>query len=159
MNLDKAMEELIYRNKNINRGFRKLIVWQEAIDFYVFVSKTIDDLKLISFKVNNQIDSSAFSVHSNIAEGYARRSIRENINFNNYALASLAENYSQFYAILKAEKIGKDTFDKYDSIHYSLEKKLIKYNKSQIIKLKNKEEWRNDYQLKELRFEYGLDYE
>ena len=41
-------------------------------------------------------------------------------------------------------------------MHYSLENKLIKLNKSQIIKLKNKEEWRNDYELKELRIDYEL---
>ena len=35
---DKAMEnEVLERNKNLNRGFRKLRVWQEAIELYVFV--------------------------------------------------------------------------------------------------------------------------
>jgi hypothetical protein len=34
-------EELTNRNKNINRGFRKLEVWKEAIELYVFVAKKI----------------------------------------------------------------------------------------------------------------------
>jgi len=31
--MDEWMNELIERNKNINRGYRKLTVWKEAIDF------------------------------------------------------------------------------------------------------------------------------
>ncbi|MDZ7742713.1 MAG: four helix bundle protein [Bacteroidota bacterium] len=100
-------EELLNRNRNINRGFRKLIVWKEAIDFYTVVCQKIDTLNNISFKVNSQIDGSAFSVHSNIAEGYARRSLKDHINFNNYALGSLAENYSQIFALVKVKKIDE----------------------------------------------------
>lgn len=88
------MGERLNRNKNINRGFRKLVIWQEAIAFYQIVVAKIDKCPNLSFKVKDQIDSSAFSVHSNIAKGYGRRFLRENINFNNYALGSLAENYS-----------------------------------------------------------------
>jgi four helix bundle protein len=153
--MDECMDELTNRNRNINRGFRKLTVWQEAIDFYVFVSKKIDTLKIISFKVKGQIDDSAFSVHSNIAEGYARRSLKDNINFNNYALASLAENYSQVYALLKTEIIDKTWFNQYDTKHYSLENKLISYNKSQVKKLKDKDNWNNDYILREGIEKYG----
>ncbi len=36
-------------------------------------------------------------------------------------------------------------FDESDSKHYSLENKLINYNKSQIKQLKEKSNWRNDY--------------
>ena len=102
----------------------------------------------VSFKLRAQVEDSAFSVHSNIAEGASRRSIKENINFNNIALASLAENYSQIYAFLVAEIIDKEWFDEYDQKHYSLENKLIAFNKSQIKILKEKGDWHTDYQLK-----------
>ena len=148
------MGGLIERNKNINRGFRKLTVWKESIDLYVFVDKKLKTLNAISFKIMAQIESSAFSVHSNIAEGYARRSLKENINFNNYALASLAENYSQIYALLKADKIDQKWFDEYDSVLFSLENKLLAYNKSQIKMLKEKGVWKDDYILREDLLEY-----
>jgi len=143
------MEKLIDRNKNINRGFRKLLVWQEAITFFVFVSSKIDSLNKLTFKLKAQVEDSAFSVHSNIAEGYARRSLKENINFNNYALASLAENYSQIYALLKSDKIEKSWFDEYDDKLYALENKLIAFNKSQIKILNEKGEWKTDYIIRE----------
>lgn len=138
-------EEILSRNKNINRGYRKLIIWQEAIEFYVFVSKKLEKLQNISFKVKGQIDDSAFSVHSNIAEGYARRSLKDNINFNNYALGSLAENYSQIIALLKTNKIEKEWADQFDKIHYSLENKLLAYNRTLIKKLSKGEDWHSDY--------------
>jgi four helix bundle protein len=149
------MNELIERNKNINRGYRKLIVWKEAIGLYVFVSKKLKDINDVSFKIKNQVEDSVFLVHSNIAEGYGRRSLKENINFNNYALGSLAENYSQVYALLKAEKIDRIWFDVYDSKHFSLENKLIAYNKSQIKILNKKGDWKNDYIIREDEEEYN----
>ena len=30
-------DEVLERNKNLNRGFRKLRVWREAVELYVFV--------------------------------------------------------------------------------------------------------------------------
>lgn len=64
-------DDLINRNKNINRGFRKLDVWKEAIGLFVFVKKKVDTISNISFKVKAQVEDSIFSVHSNIAEVYS----------------------------------------------------------------------------------------
>lgn len=46
----KMDEELLNRNKNINRGFRKLEVWKEAVELYVFVTKKSDLLMLFHTK-------------------------------------------------------------------------------------------------------------
>lgn len=43
---------------------------------------------------------------------------------------------------------GKEWFDKYDKLHYSLENKLIKMNKSLIEKI-NDPDWKNDYIIRE----------
>jgi hypothetical protein len=48
--------------KNKSRGYQRLRVWQDSIEFY------------------------RHSVHRNIAEGYCRRSIRAYLNFLNIAL-------------------------------------------------------------------------
>lgn len=140
----------IENNKNINRGYRKLEVWQEAIKLFKIVKKKIDSLNTISFKVKAQIEDSIFSVHSNIAEGYCRRHAKENIQFNNIALASLGENYSQIYSLFYSELIDEKWFTEYDALHYSLENKLINFNKSQIQYLKDKNEWRDDYIVREI---------
>ena len=143
-------DEIINRNKNINRGFRKLEVWQEAIALYVFVKEKTRSIDSVPFKIKAQVEDSIFSCHSNIAEGYCRRSLKESIQFNNIALSSLGENYSQVYALFMARDIDVEWFNQYDLKHYSIENKLINYNKSQINQLKNKSEWRDDYILREI---------
>lgn len=140
--------ELLNKNKNINRGYRKLEVWQEAIELFAFVKKNLTEINTISFKVKAQIEDSILSCSSNIAEGYGRRYLKENIQHINIALASLCENYSQIFALQNAGLIGKEWFDDYDNKLYSLENKLIHFNKSLIAKL-DKNEWNNDYILRE----------
>jgi four helix bundle protein len=147
-------EELLNRNKNINRGYRKLEVWREAIELYVFVTKKVKTLESVPFKVRAQVEDSIFSVHSNIAEGYSRRSLKEYINYINISLSSLAENYSQIFALLNSDDIDREWFDEYDKKHYSLENKLIQMNKTMILKL-DKNEWKNDYIIRELVEKYG----
>ena len=106
--------------------------------------------KEISFKVKAQIEDSILSVSSNIAEGYCRRSLKEDIQFNAIALASLGENYSQIFALTNSRDIDLGWFEEYDKKHYSLENKLVKLNKVFISKLKEKDEWKNDYVVKEM---------
>ncbi len=42
-------DEVLERNKNLNRGFRKLRVWSEAIELYAFEKKILGKMKGISF--------------------------------------------------------------------------------------------------------------
>ena len=148
--MEKNAEKYIDKNKNINRGFRKLEVWKEAIELYSFIKKAIKDINQISFKVKAQIEDSALSVSSNIAEGYCRRYLKENIQYNSVALASLGENYSQIFALFNAGNVNEEWFSEYDKIHYSLENKLIKLNKTAIENLKNNYDWKNDYTIREI---------
>jgi len=54
------IEEIINRNKNINRGFRKLEFWREALELFVYVKEKITSTKTISFKIKAQIEGSIF---------------------------------------------------------------------------------------------------
>ena len=149
-------KEYLVNNKNINRGYRNLDVWNESINLYAFVCKNIlEKVSNVSFKVKSQIEDSIFSVSSNIAEGYCRRSLKENINFINIALGSLGENYSQVFNLFNAQKIIEELFIEFDKLHYCLENKLINFNKTMIEKLKKEQNWNNDYKLKEIIEKYG----
>jgi four helix bundle protein len=67
--------------KNKNRGYQKLRVWQDAIEFY---KQTYNLFKQYPFelkKVASQAIASSDSVHRNISEGYCRRSVHEYIKF------------------------------------------------------------------------------
>lgn len=138
---------ILERNKNLNRGFRKLNVWREAIELYAFEKKVLGDVKGLPFKIRDQVLDSAFSISSNLAEGYCRKSIKEYIQFVNVALGSCGENYSQMYALLKSGEISQATFDEFDGRHYSVETKLINLAKSLARKMKSDQDWNSDYKV------------
>lgn len=148
-------DEILNRNKNINRGFRKLDVWKESVLLYSLVKNKLDIINLSNLKIKNQIESSIFAVSSNIAEGYCRRHLKESIQFNNVALASLGENFSQIFTLMNAGLIDESWFNEYDKIHYLLENKLISYVKQQIKMLKEDFDWKNDYLIKDLETAYS----
>lgn len=66
-------QQFLNKNRNINRGFRKFIVWQESVELFSFVKKKLNIINTIPFKVKAQVEDSAFSVSSNITESYSRR--------------------------------------------------------------------------------------
>jgi len=66
--------------KNINRGFKKLRVWQDAVSVYVLACKIFADFPFELKKVaGNSIDA-AHSISRNISEGYCRRPPEEEKN-------------------------------------------------------------------------------
>ena len=135
-------------NKNINRGYRDLIIWRESIDLYAFVKNKLRTIESVPYKVKAQVEDSALSFSSNIAEGYCRRSLKENIQFLSVSLSSLGENYSQILALTNAGDLDISWFNEYDQKHYSLENKTLKMNQTYIPKLNNKDEWKNNYILR-----------
>ncbi len=155
--MEDRMSYYLNKNRNINRGYRNLDVWKEAIELFGLVRKKLKGLNTISLKLKGQIEDSALSVPSNIAEEYCRRFLKENIQHNSFALASLGENYTQIFSLVNSEDIDYEWFEIYDSKHYSLENKLINLNKSFIKKLTNKEEWKNDYIIKEMAENYEIE--
>ncbi len=122
--------------KNINRGFKQLCVWNNAIDLYVFSSKMLMKSPFeLKKTVANCIDAS-HSISRNIAEGYSRRSTKEYLNFLNYALVSGGEFHSSIYSFLKAGQITKEESEQMDKLHFKTENELIQLIKSLHKKLK-----------------------
>ena len=67
--------------KNKNRGYQKLRVWHDAIEYYNGTCKVFRKFPYELNRVANQAIAASDSVHRNIAEGYCRRSIKEYLNF------------------------------------------------------------------------------
>jgi len=112
--------------KNKNRGYQKLRVWNDAIDYYV---KTFNVFRGFSFelkRVASQAIASADSVHRNISEGYCRSSIHEYLNFLNIALGSLGESVSGIQAYKKSKQITEEEFQELDGLAYKLENELLR---------------------------------
>jgi four helix bundle protein len=142
--------------KNVNRGYKKLIVWQDAAELYVLTWKIF---KKFSFELrrvaSNQI-ASVDSVHRNIAEGYCRRTINEYLQSLNIALGSLGESVSAVHVYRQADHISEQEFEAWDALAYKLENGMKKLIES--IQYKRQEgDWEDSFILKESNLAYGAE--
>ena len=85
--------------KNINRGFKKLRVWNDAISLYALAYKIFSNFPYELKKVAaNSIDA-AHSISRNIAEGYCRRSLKEYLNYLDLLQISWSRSRLKSYLI------------------------------------------------------------
>ena len=140
--------------KNKNRGYQKLRVWNDAIDYYV---KTCNVFRGFSFELKRvaaQSIASTDSVHRNISERYCRRSIREYLNFLNIALGSLGESVSGLHAYRKSKQITEEEFQELDRLAYKLENGLLRLVES-LEQKRERGEWTDHLMVKESNAIYG----
>ena len=131
--------------KNINRGFKKLRVWQNAVSLYVLAYKMLSHFPFELKKVaSNSIDA-AHSINRNIAEGYCRRSLKEYLNHLNIALGSCGEFHSCYESFKQASQITDKEYEKLDQLHYKVENALLKLIESLQKKQKDKQ-WEDNFQ-------------
>ena len=130
--------------KNINRGFRQLRVWNDAIELYILASEILTKFPYHLKKTASNCIDASHSISRNIAEGYARRSLKEYLIFLNYALGSSGEFHSSIYSFFKAGQISREEFDKLDELHYKTENELIQLIKSLQRKLKGAD-WEDEF--------------
>ena len=114
------------KKKNKNRGYQKLRVWNDAIDYYNDTCKVFRKLPYDLKRVASQAIASSDSVHRNIAEGYCRRFIKEYLNFLNIAVSSLGESVSGLHAYHKAGQLTEEQFQHLNKLAYKLENGLLK---------------------------------
>ena len=120
------------KRKNINRGFKRLRVWQDSIDLYDLSFKIFSKFPFELKKVaSNSIDA-AHSISRNISEGYCRRSLKEYLNYLNYSLGSCGEFHSCYESFKKADQITDEEYEQIDQIHYKVENGLLKLIESWI---------------------------
>jgi four helix bundle protein len=140
--------------KNKNRGYQKLRVWNDAIEYYQNTFHTFRKFPYESKRIAGQALACSDSVHRNIAEGYCRRSIHEYLNFLDIALGSLGESVSGLFAYRKAGILTQDEFDKLDSLAFKLENGLLKLVES-LERKRERGEWIDHLMVKETVPIYG----
>ncbi len=140
--------------KNKNRGYQKLTVWSDAIEYYAMTQEVFHKFPYELKRVAGQAISSSDSIHRNIAEGYCRRSIHEYLNFLNIALGSLGESISGLHAYRRVKQISEEDFEKLDSLAYKLENGLLKLVES-LEQKREQGDWIDHLIVKESNAVYG----
>ncbi len=113
------------KRHNLNRGYMKLEVWNDAIQLFKYVNRKINEIPKLDFKLKAQILDAAQSISSNIAEGYCRRSLKEYLYFLNVALGSSGELLTRTIGLREADLISTEYFEEIDKLHYAVENKLL----------------------------------
>lgn len=106
---------------------KDLQIWQQSIELVTIVYRLTEPFpNTEQFGLTSQMRRAAVSIPSNIAEGAARRSSKEFIQFLYISLGSLSELETQF---IIAQKLGYITkTDIFEAIE-SLRRKLLNFIK------------------------------
>ena len=139
--------------KNRNRGYQKLRVWNDAVEYYKETCKVFRKFPYELKRVANQAIASSDSIHRNISEGYCRHTINDYLRFLYIALGSLGESVSGLYAYRNANQITEDEFQLLDTRAYKLENGLLKLVESLEDK-KDRGEWTDHLLIKESNLVY-----
>jgi len=116
--------------KNINRGFKRLRVWQDSVSLYIMACKIFSNFPFELKKVaGNGIDA-AHSISRNISEGYCRRTLKEYLNYLNFALGSCGEFHSCYDSFRQAGQMTQGEYEQMDQLHYKVENELLKLMES-----------------------------
>lgn len=100
----------------MDKPHKKLKVWQLAMEIVTDVYKLTESfLSEEKFGLTSQMRRCAISVPSNIAEGAARNTHKEFINFLHIAQGSLAELDTQLEIALRLRFIDQETWASMDS--------------------------------------------
>jgi four helix bundle protein len=100
---------------------KDLLVWQKAMDFVVEVYDATRNFPANElYGLTNQIRRSAVSIPSNIAEGAARQTDKEFLQFLHIARGSLAELETQLILANRLKYTGTIQTDKIEEIRKML---------------------------------------
>ena len=107
--------------------YEDLVVWQKSCDLSVLIYKLCEHLpKHEQFGLISQMQRSAVSIASNIAEGSKRGSKKDFVHFLNIANGSSAELQTQIYILKKLKYADSLDFSEITSIQEEINKMLHK---------------------------------
>lgn len=107
------------RNKSKIYKFTDLIVWQESHKLVLMIYLATKKFpKEEIFGLTSQMRRAAVSITSNIAEGFARRGVKEKLQFYSVARGSLIELESQ---LLVARDVRYFSIDDFENVYRQVE--------------------------------------
>ena len=113
--------------KRYTTNYKELVVWQKSIDLAVKIFEVTKKFpKSELYGIVSQLRWAAFSIASNIAEGYNRGSRLEYKRFLQIAYDSAAELETQLLISFKTKLISRNDFEKLNNLLTEVLKMLNK---------------------------------
>lgn len=111
--------------------YKDLDVWKLGCDLVLEIYRLTSKFPSNEqFGLTSQIRRAAVSIPSNIAEGFARRTLADNHNFVRLAFASGAELETQLYLAKKLQLTNSDEFNSVDEVLNRIMRMLNKLGQS-----------------------------
>lgn len=111
--------------RKVEKPHKKLDVWQLGMDFAVEVYRTTESFpKEERYVLTDQLKRSAVSVPSNIAEGAARQTKKEFINYLHMAQGSLSELDTQLELAKRMGMLDGKSWEGLDGVMLRVDKML-----------------------------------
>ena len=112
------------------KSYKELIVWQKAMDLVEEVYRLIKAFpKEEIYALINQVRRAVVSIPSNIAEGQARQSKAEFLNFLSIAQGSLAEVETQLLLAIRLSYLSESETQKAMQLREEISKMLASLRK------------------------------
>jgi len=112
-------------------NFRKLTIWREGIEL---VKDTYQTTKIFpkseTYSLTNQMQRSAISVPSNIAEGTSKRSDKHFLQYLETSLGSAFEWETQLIIAFEIEYISEQTFNHLEQKIQSIQGMITRFMES-----------------------------
>jgi len=116
----------------MDKPHKKLEAWKQSINLVIKLYKIIDSFpREEKYVLTDQIRRSSISIPSNIAEGAARNTKKEFINFLHIAQGSLSELDTQLEISLKLGYLTDVSYNNLDEIMISIDKMISGLIRSQ----------------------------
>lgn len=122
---------MFHQNPEIMHRYKELNVWQKSMDLAVEVYRITEKLPIQEkYGLISQMNKSAVSIPSNIAEGAGRNGKKEFDNFLGIALGSSFELDTQIIISNRLDYINDQDFLHLESELEHLQNKIVKLKKS-----------------------------
>ncbi len=109
----------------MEKPHKKLDVWQMAMDLVIEIYRITESFpKEEKYGLSNQLRRAAVSVPSNIAEGAARNTKKEFVNYLHMAQASLSELDTQVEVARRLAFLDRKTWEDLDRMVHRVDKML-----------------------------------
>jgi four helix bundle protein len=109
----------------VEKPHKKLDVWQMAMNLVIEIYRITESFpKEEKYGLSNQLKRAAVSVPSNIAEGAARNTKKEFVNYLHMAQASLSELDTQVEVARRLAFLDRKTWEDLDGMVHRVDKML-----------------------------------
>lgn len=106
-------------------SYKDLIVWQKSMQLSKEVYRPTESFpKTEIYGISNQLRRASVSIPSNIAEGFSRKSLKENLQFISIAFGSTSELETQLLLAKDLSFAHKSNFEKAEQLLLEVRKML-----------------------------------